>query len=258
MNKRTISLFLLAAIVSAPAFAQQQQGDPKATEFYTPVPKKITPGPTSADPPSDAIILFGGKNLDEWVSNKNPSEPAGWTVADNMITVNKAAGDIQTKRSFTDFQLHIEWRIPANITGSGQARGNSGVFMAALPFGAGGYELQVLDNYENTTYTNGQAGSIYKQTIPLVNACRKPGEWQAYDVVWTAPRFNEDGTLKSPARITVLHNGVLIQNNFELKGDTPYIGLPQYKAHGPAPLKLQAHGDKSEPISYRNIWLREL
>ncbi len=256
MNRKTIPAFLLAAVVSASAFAQQ--GDPKATEFYTPVPKKVTPGATSADPPSDAIILFGGKNLDEWVSNKNPSEPAGWTVADNVITVNKASGDIQTKKSFTDFQLHIEWRIPSNITGSGQARGNSGVFMAALPFGAGGYELQVLDNYENTTYTNGQAGSIYKQTIPLVNACRKPGEWQAYDVVWTAPRFNEDGTLKSPARITVLHNGVLIQNNFELKGDTPYIGLPQYKAHGPAPIKLQAHGDKSEPISYRNIWLREL
>lgn len=259
MTNKIIPFCFLAIVVSTGAMAQQQQqGDPKATEFYSPVPKKITPGASSSDAPSDAIILFDGKNLDEWVSNKNPSQPAGWTVADNVITVNKAAGDIQTKRSFTDFQLHIEWRIPANITGTGQARGNSGVFMAALPFGAGGYELQVLDNYENTTYTNGQAGSIYKQTTPLVNACRKPGDWQTYDVVWTAPRFNEDGTLKSAARITVLHNGVLIQNNFELKGDTPYIGLPQYKAHGPAPLKLQAHGDKSEPISYRNIWLREL
>lgn len=258
MNKKTIPAFLLAAIVSASAFGQAQKGDPKATEYYTPVPKVVTPGASSSDAPSDAIILFDGKNLDAWASNKNPAEPAGWIVADNVITVNKMAGDIQTKRSFQDFQLHIEWRIPSNITGTGQARGNSGVFLGALPFGAGGYELQVLDNYENTTYVNGQAGSIYKQNPPLVNACRKPGEWQTYDVVWTAPRFNEDGTVKSPARVTVLHNGVLVQNNFELKGDTPYIGQPAYAKHGAVPIKLQAHGDKSEPVSYRNIWLREL
>ena len=157
-----------------------------------------------------------------------------------------------------DFQLHIEYRIPSNITGSGQARGNSGIFLAALPWGAGGYELQVLDNYNNPTYVNGQVGSIYKQSIPLVNAALPPGKWQTYDVIWTAPRFNDDGSLKSPARVTAFHNGILVQNNYELKGDTPYIGQPAYRKHGPSPIKLQAHGDKSEPISYRNIWLREL
>ena len=153
--------------------------------------------------------------------------------------------------------MHIEYLIPKNITGKNQARGNSGVFLAA-PEGQEGYELQVLDNFNNDTYVNGQAGSIYKQSVPLVNACRPPGEWQSYDVVWTAPRFNEDGTLKSPARVTAFHNGLLVQNNFELRGGTPYIGQPVYKAHGPAPIKLQAHGDPSEPISFRNIWVREL
>ena len=170
--------------------------------------------------------------------------------------VNKMAGDLQTKRTFTDFQLHIEYLIPTNITGSGQGRGNSGIFLAALPWGAGGYELQVLDNYNNSTYVNGQAGSIYKQNPPMANACLAPGEWQRYEVVWVAPRFKEDGSVQSAARITVFHNGVLVQNNLVLTGDTPYVGEPSYKKHGPSPIKLQAHGDKSEPISYRNIWLR--
>jgi hypothetical protein len=235
-----------------------QTPKPEDTEYYTPVPKVVTPGKTLGDAPSDAIILFGGKNLDEWRLVDDSTATQKWKVADGIITVDKSKGDIQTRRTFTDFQLHIEYRIPSNITGSGQARGNSGVFLASLPFGAGGYELQVLDNYQNTTYVNGQAGSIYKQSPPLVNACRKPGEWQSYDVIWTAPRFNSDGSLKSAARVTVLHNGVLVQNNFVLRGDTPYVGQPAYRAHGPAPIKLQAHGDKSEPISYRNIWVREL
>ena len=235
----------------------QQTGDPKATEYYTPVPKIVTPGIATASAPSDAVILFDGKDISEWVAAKDAS-PAKWWVHDNVVTVNKSAGDIQTKKSFTDFQLHIEYQIPENITGTGQARGNSGIFLAALPFGAGGYELQVLDNYINTTYVNGQAGSMYKQSPPLVNACRKPGEWQVYEVIWTAPRFNEDGSLKSPARVTAIYNGVLVQNNTELKGDTPYVGQPMYKKHGPAPIKLQSHGDKSEPISFRNIWVREL
>jgi hypothetical protein len=168
------------------------------------------------------------------------------------------SGNIRTKQSFLDYQLHIEWRIPENITGSGQARGNSGVFLASTGAGDGGYELQVLDSYNNSTYTNGQAASIYKQSIPLVNACRKPGEWQSYDVIWTAPRFNDDGTLKSPAYVTVLQNGILVQNHYQLTGQTLYIGKPFYKMHGPSPIKLQAHGDKSEPISYRNIWVRSL
>jgi hypothetical protein len=257
MKHKITSLLAIFTLIAASVNAQQK-GDPKETEYYTPVPKVVTPVSASHPIPSDAVILFDGKNLNEWVSAKTPSEPAGWDVANQVITVNKKAGDIQTKRNFTDFQLHIEYKIPENITGEGQARGNSGVFLASLPFGAGGYELQVLDNYVNTTYVNGQAGSIYKQNPPLVNACLKPGEWNVYDVVWKAPRFATDGSLTSPAKITVFHNGVLVQNDFELKGDTPYVGKPEYKAHGAAPIKLQAHGDKSEPISYRNIWLREL
>lgn len=255
MNHKIVATLLFISL--SIAATAQQKGDPKATEYYTPVPKKVTPA-NGLTAPSDAVILFDGKNLDEWVLSKDGTSPAGWLVTDNVITVNKKVGDIQTKRTFTDFQLHIEYRIPANITGEGQARGNSGIFLAALPKGAGGYELQVLDNYTNTTYVNGQAGSIYKQNPPLVNACLPPGEWQSYDVIWTAPRFNEDGTLQSPAKVTAMHNGLLVQHNFELKGDTPYIGQPSYQKHGPAPIKLQAHGDKSEPISYRNIWVREL
>ncbi len=256
--KRIVCLLSTAFVISTNLMAQVQSGDPKLTEVWTPVPKIVTPGTTNSDAPSDAVILFDGKNLDEWVSVKDPKSPAGWTVADGVMTVNKSKGNIQTKRSFTDYQLHIEWKIPANITGSGQARGNSGVFLASTGPGDDGYEMQVLDCYNNTTYVNGQTASIYKQSIPLANACKKPGEWQTYDIVWTAPRFNDDGTLKSPARVTAFHNGVLVQNNFELKGVTKYIGSPEYKKHGASPIKLQAHGDPSEPISYRNIWVREL
>ena len=254
--KRTVCLLASAFIVSTKLMAQA--GDPKLTEVWTPVPKIVTPGTTNSDAPSDAVILFDGKNLDEWASVKDPKSPAEWTVTDGVITVNKSKGNIQTKRSFTDYQLHIEWRIPSNITGSGQARGNSGIFLASTGNGDDGYEMQVLDCYNNTTYVNGQTASIYKQAIPLANACKKPGDWQTYDIIWTAPRFNDDGTLKSPARVTALHNGVLVQNNFELKGVTKYIGSPEYKKHGASPIKLQAHGDPSEPISYRNIWVREL
>ncbi|HET7187196.1 MAG TPA: DUF1080 domain-containing protein, partial [Gemmatimonadaceae bacterium] len=163
---------------------------------------------------------------------------------------------IQTKRKFTNYQIHLEWRVPVGVTGSGQARGNSGLYVGAMP--DGGYELQILDSYDNKTYVNGQAGSVYKQYIPLANAMRKPGEWQVYDVIWTAPTFNADGSLKSPAYLTALHNGVLVENHVQLKGDTKYIGTPEYKAHGPLPIRLQAHGDPSPPISFRNIWLREL
>ena len=176
------------------------------------------------------------------------------------MTVNKAkgVGNIETKRSFHELSA------PPGVADSrehhrrGQARGNSGVFLASTGPGDAGYELQVLDSYNNKTYVNGQAGSIYKQGIPLVNATRKPGEWQTYDVVWTAPTFNADGSLKTPAYVTVFFNGVLVQNHFELKGETLYIGKPFYKKYDGAPIKLQAHGDPSEPISFRNIWVREL
>jgi hypothetical protein len=239
---------------TAPAPAAE---NPQATEVWEPVPKVVTPGADNTAPPSDAIVLFDGKNLDEWVAAQDKSA-AKWIVAGGVLTVNKAVGNIETKRSFRNYQLHIEWKIPENITGTGQARGNSGVFLASTGPGDAGYELQVLDSYNNPTYVNGQAGSIYKQGIPLVNANRKPGGWQVYDVVWTAPIFNADGSLKAPAYVTVFFNGVLVQNHFELKGETRYIGRPFYKKYDAAPIKLQAHRDPSEPISFRNIWLREL
>jgi hypothetical protein len=261
--------FTAVAIFCAPLPAQQsaqprtengrtasRAPKPEDTELWQPVPRVITPGAECGAPPSDAIILFDGKNLDQWVSSKDKS-PAPWMVAGGVVTVNKAAGDIETKRKFRNYQLHIEWRVPENVTGSGQARGNSGVFLAATS-PDDGYELQVLDSYENPTYVNGMAGSIYKQSIPFVNPTRRPGAWQIYDVVWTAPAFRGDGSLKSPAYATVFFNGVLVDNHFELKGVTRYIGQPYYREHGEAPIRLQAHGDPSPPISFRNIWVREL
>ncbi len=246
---------------AAPQSTEQQKpaGRPEDTEVWEPVPKIVTPGANNTAPPSDAVVLFDGKNLDEWVSNRDKS-PAKWTVSDGVLTVNKekGSGNIETKRSFKNYQLHLEWKIPTNITGSGQARGNSGVFLASTGPGDDGYELQILDSYNNKTYVNGQAGSIYKQAIPLANPNRKPGEWQTYDIVWTAPTFNTDGSLKTPAYVTVLFNGVLVENHFELKGQTLYIGKPFYKQYDTAPIKLQAHGDKSEPDSFRNIWVREI
>jgi hypothetical protein len=233
---------------------------PEETEVWTPVPPIVTPAPGPADPdppPSDAVVLFGGKDLSEWVNVKD-QVPATWKVEDGVIVVDKKSGNIETKRKFTNYQLHIEWRVPAGITGSGQARGNSGLFLASIGPGDDGYELQILDSYENKTYVNGQAASIYKQSPPLVNATRKPGEWNVYDVVWTAPVFNADGSVKSPALVTAFHNGVLVQDHFALKGGTVYRGKPAYKAHGPSAIKLQAHGDPSPPISFRNIWIREL
>ncbi|MHA4810979.1 3-keto-disaccharide hydrolase [Flavitalea flava] len=257
--KKTIfvsAIGLLAGVQQANAQADSADAH-ELTEIYTPVPPIVTPGTTFADAPSDAIILFDGKNQDEWLG-KDGTAPSDWIISKGALTVNKKAGGIQTKRSFTNYQLHIEWKVPTNITGEGQARGNSGVFLASTGPGDEGYELQVLDCYNNKTYVNGQTAAIYKQGIPLANACKKPGEWQAYDVIWTAPTFNTDGSLATPAHVTAFHNGVLVQNNFELKGVTRYRGKPYYKAHGATAIKLQAHGDKSEPISFKNIWIRPL
>jgi hypothetical protein len=250
-----------SSLYAGVAHAQDKNGGakPEDTEVWEPVPKVVTPGATNSEPPSDAIVLFDGKNLDEWVQNKDKS-PARWTVAYGVLTVNKekGVGNIETKKSFKNYQLHVEWKIPENISGSGQARGNSGIFLASTGPGDDGYELQVLDSYNNKTYVNGQAGSIYKQAIPLVNANRKPGEWQTYDIVWTAPTFNDDGSVKTPAYVTVLFNGVLVENHYQLKGETRYIGKPYYKKYDEAPIKLQAHGDPSETISFRNIWVRSV
>jgi Domain of Unknown Function (DUF1080) len=263
----SVNLLTLQAQTAAQDSARAQRNRENAakaaaTELYTPVPPIVTPGKTDAEPPSDAIVLFDGKNLDLWraADAADTNKPAGWTVSDHELTVNKKAGGILTRQRFTDYQLHLEFRIPKDIEGSGQARGNSGVFLADISDSGAdvGYELQILDNYNNSTYVNGQVGSMYKQGIPLANPSRKPGEWQVYEVVWTAPRFKDDGTLDSPGRVTAFLNGVLVQNNYVLKGLTQYIGLPYYKKHGAAPIKLQAHGDPSKPISFRNIWLRTL
>src|SRR6201996_8641425 len=196
--KRTIILTALLAGSTFMAFAQTK---PEETEIWEPVPKVVTPGATFRDAPSDAIILFDGKNLDEWVQNGDGS-PAKWDVADGIITVNKKYGNIETKRKFNSYQLHIEWRVPANITGSGQARGNSGIFLAATGPGDAGYEMQILDSYKNETYVNGQAAAMDKLSPPLANAMRKPGEWQTYDIIWTAPTFAADGKVTSPAKVT--------------------------------------------------------
>jgi hypothetical protein len=245
--KNAALLLIMGMFVSSISFGQERPKlDPKLTEAWDPVPEKVTPGEDSA-PPSDAIVLFDGKDLNEWTGTNG--KPAGWKVEDGAMTVVAKSGGIETKQKFGDFQLHIEWRTPAEVVGEGQGRGNSGIFMM------GKYELQVLDSYVSKTYSNGQAGSIYKQGIPLVNACKGPGEWQTYDVIFMAPEFTEKGTVKSPARITVLHNGVLIQNNFTIKGPTEYDRIPMYEAHGKGPLMLQDHGN---PVSYRNIWVREL
>ncbi len=259
MKSQTALFFTFLLFIAANSIHAQQKAKPQDTEFYTPVPTIVSPGVSNTAPPTDALVLFDGKDLSEWVMTNDRSQPAKWKIENGIFTVDKATGNIETKRSFNNYQLHLEFQIPSNITGTGQARGNSGLFLASTGNADLGYELQILDSYQNKTYTNGMAGSIYKQTTPLFNAAKKPGEWQTYDVIWTAPLFNADSSLKAPAKVTVLFNGIVVQNNFELKGPTQYIGEASYrKAHGPSPIKLQSHGDKSEPISFRNIWIREL
>lgn len=241
------SLFSLFCLILFSSTLPAQITDPKATEVWEPQPRVVTPG-EGTKPPSDAAILFDGANLDAFKNYKDGGK-APWDVADGAMTVKPKSGDIVTKAEFGDFQLHLEFRTPVVVKGEGQGRGNSGIFLQDR------YEIQVLDNYENKTYANGQLGAIYKQTIPLANPARKPGEWQTYDIIFTAPRFNNDGILTAPARITALINGVLIQLNTEIKGSTEYIGLPSYKAHFKGPIRLQDHGDL---VSFRNIWVREL
>jgi hypothetical protein len=227
--------------------AAQERPDPKLSEVWEPVPRVVRPGAGTAAP-SDAIVLFDGTNLSEW--RHEDGSPARWRVADGAFTVVSGTGGIFTTRAFGDVQLHIEWRAPAAVEGQGQDRGNSGVFFQRQ------YEVQILDSHENPTYANGQAASVYKQHIPLVNASRPPGEWQSYDIVFRAPRFAEDGSLRSPAYLTVFHNGVLVQDRAEVKGITVNRGVPYYESHAPRlPLMLQDH---ASPVSFRNVWIREL
>ena len=251
MKIQLLTFLLLATATVVLAQEESIKMKPEMTEIWDPEVPVITPGETPAQAPSDAIVLFDSNDLEREWTNGDGGKP-GWTVADGCVTVKKGTGTIKTKRVFNDYQLHIEWRTPEEVIGESQGRGNSGVFMQGI------YEVQVLDNYNNRTYRNGQAGSIYKQHPPLVNACKEPGVWQTYDIIYTAPRFNEDGiTYFTPPTITVLHNGVLVQNNVKMRGPTEYIGIPEYtvKKHGPGSLVLQDHGN---PVSYRNIWIREL
>ena len=237
MLRLVVGSIVLTGLISVSLLAQEKRAKmtPQETEVWTPEPPVVTPGPAVSEaPPSDAMVLFDGTNLDQWVK-VGTNEPATWTVIDGTMKVNKKGGNIETKHRFKDYQLHVEYQIPADITGKDQARGNSGVFLASTDKGDTGYELQVLDNYNNKTYVNGMAGSIYKQSIPLANPCRKPGEWNYYDIAWTAPRFKVDGSLQTPAYATVFFNGVLVDNHFELAGETLYIGHPQYKPYETRP-----------------------
>lgn len=253
--KKHILVAALAMSATTVTIAQRQPSreTPESSELWNPIPRVVTPAPYAANmgmatAPSDAKVLFDGKDLSKWKSTGKDSA-AGWTVADGAITVKPGTGDIETKDQFEDYQLHIEFRTPADAKGDGQGRGNSGIFMQGV------YELQVLDSYNNRTYSNGQAGSIYKKMMPLVNASRKPGEWQTYDIAYTAPKFNKDSMPLTPAYITVFHNGVLIQNHTPIYGTTPYIGAAQYQVHGKGPIRLQDHHNTT---SFRNIWIREL
>jgi hypothetical protein len=247
MRLLTIVLLLLLSTATYSQTTPREQLDPKVTEVWDLKPKKIAPGANAGEAPSDATVLFNGKDLGEWTA-LDGSAPK-WEVKDGAFTVVKGGGDIKTKKTFGDFQLHIEWRAPSEVVGEGQGRGNSGIFLQER------YELQVLDSYESVTYSNGQAASIYKQSVPLVNACRKPGEWQTYDIIYTAPRFAASGRVIVPAYVTVLHNGVVVQSHTQINGPTEYKGLPVYAVHDKGGIKLQDHGN---PVSYRNIWIREM
>jgi hypothetical protein len=250
--KSTKLALLLFLFVSMGAFAQQEEPTkPEATEFYEPVPPVVTPG-KNGSAPSDAIVLFDGSNFDAWESTRGEGGAAPWTInKDGSMTVANRTGDIRTKQSFGDVQLHIEWSSPKKVMGSNQSRANSGVFLQER------YEVQVLDNNDNPTYVNGQVGSIYKQAIPLAMASVPTGEWNSYDIIYHAPKFDALGRVTKKGTITVLHNGVLIQDHHKILGTTEYIGWPKNIRHGKAPIRLQDHGDNSR-VSYRNIWVREL
>jgi hypothetical protein len=232
------------------AWAQHKEPTkPAETEVYEPVPPKVRVNEKGI--PSDAIVLFDGSNLDAWMSGHD-GDAAPWILnTDGSMTVKDKAGDIRTRQAFGSVQLHIEWKSPAEVQRKGQNRGNSGIFLQDR------YEVQVLDNNDNDTYVNGQVGSIYKQAIPLAMASKPSGEWNTYDIIYRAPVFGKLGEVIQKGSLTVIHNGVLIQDHFELLGTTEYIGWPKNKPHGKGAIRLQDHRDNSR-VSYRNIWVREL
>ncbi|MBN2417695.1 DUF1080 domain-containing protein [bacterium] len=243
-------VLIIAAGCSSP---QQRDGVPDAGAWAVhdpdrPLPKVVTPGVCEAGAPADAIILFDGGSLDNWQMSDGAG--AAWKVAQGYMEVVKGTGTLQTRDAFGDCQLHIEWAAPAVVEGDGQGRGNSGVFLMGI------YEVQVLDSYDNKTYADGQAAAVYGQYPPLVNACRPPGEWQSYDIIFHGPRFDKDESLLRPATMTVIHNGVLVQDHVILTGPTAHKARPPYKLHPEKlPLSLQDHGN---PVRFRNIWIREL
>lgn len=244
MNKVLTFIFFINCLV---ALSQNTEPiDPKATEDWSKPPKIIQGVSVSEAIPSDAIILLS-QDKNQWV--KKDGSPIDWTFEKGVLTVKPGSGDIFTKSSFEDCHLHLEWRSPLVLKGEGQGRGNSGIFLQSR------YEVQILDNYNNETYYNGQAGSVYKQHPPLANSCAKTGDWNVYDIIYKAPVFDLFGNKKEAARVTVIHNGIVIQNNTEILGTTEYIGFPKNPFHGGAPFILQDHGDL---VSFRNIWVRRL
>jgi hypothetical protein len=230
----------MLSLVGLGALAAWNQAQEYLSGIVWPEPPVIQPGDATTAP-SDAIVLFDGNNLDAWVNGER------WKINDGVATAS--GGGIHTKQGFGDCQIHLEFATPSKVEGKGQGRGNSGVYIM------GRYEVQILDSFENETYFDGQCGAIYKQQPPMVNASRGPGEWQSFDIFFTAPKFHTDGSLKKPAFITVVHNGVLIHNHVELSGGTSWSEPPRYSSHPEKePLHLQFHGN---PVQFRNIWVRE-
>jgi hypothetical protein len=265
-NRTVLGIVVLGLVLAGITLAAPQQKKPpgyddtpmlpdgkwRVHDSKRPYPPIVHPGTFSSQdapgkPPSDAVVLFDGDDLAKWKDSKGGD--ADWKIENGYVEVAAKTGPITTKDEFGDIQLHIEWRAPDPPKGESQGRGNSGCFLMGL------YELQVLDSFENPTYADGQAGSLYGQKPPLVNASRKPGEWQVYDVIFTAPHF-KDGQLEKPAYMTVFHNGVVLHNHQELLGPTKHREVAHYAPHGPkGPIQLQDHGD---PVRYRNIWVRPL
>ena len=244
------AIFFSGFIFSALALAQE----PSDTEVWEPVPEFVESIPNFQSPPENAVVLFqSGWQLGNWQKAGDGSD-AEWQVYQDFFEVLPGKGDIKTRQTFKDFHLHLEWRTPFDVQGEGQLRGNSGVYLAER------YEVQILDCDKNPTYVNGQAASIYKQHIPLYNACKSNGEWQSYDIYFQAPTFDSStNQLIESARVTVIHNGIVVQDNVEIKGSTVYIGQPKYEVHGEASILLQDHNDKHSPgVQFRNIWIKKL